>query len=160
MFDPVRKSAHQVLKNLSTNAKDELLYKESEFQVMKYLIVKSSNYRDCNMVFGNTVFTFNKEGIAKVPVKGATVMRDYEMACRTGNVSPVEVEEKKPEVVEEVKVQPVVVVEKNDDLEKDIEEFKKLMTDADGELILDTGGEALVLDQTKTKSSNKKKKGK
>jgi hypothetical protein len=73
------KTGMQVLVDLLRNTKDpDFCTKKYN---MKYLYLKSRNYRNYNLVVGDTIFTFDAQGIAKVPVKGGSVLYDFNQAA-------------------------------------------------------------------------------
>lgn len=74
----------------------ELKYMEAS-PLSEFVLIGSRNFKGRNFTVGNTNFSFNQDGVAKVFIKGPTVKQDIQKAINFHNFYLVE--EKKEEVI-------------------------------------------------------------
>lgn len=157
MFSREPKSALTIYSNLLINSRDEDLNKQEKSK-MNYIFLQSRTIKDRNVVVGNTCFTFNKEGLAKVAFKGASVLYDIKRICDDSDVKAL-IDE--PEYVAPVVVlKPLVSEVAINELPDELPHFPDYPVSEDDEeiVLVEETGEVISLDTPKNKNKKTKKK--
>ncbi len=121
---------------------------------MKYIKVKNNHLKDRNDVIGETVFSFDANGVATIPVKGATVMQDIAEFLKRGGTSIIQDVQTTFIPVKEKKVKEVEII----DSVPTLEEIKEIADSEEDIVILDESGSDLQVENFKPKKNTKNKK--